>query len=149
MQKATKPNVNLERVIELVGWLKAATYDVKVEKESMQVKRKKLKEPTERLDILRKQKIAPKTDMQLVYKNACEKAQRELSALETKQEDMEASLGLQQDMCEEMVEIMKGLVVKLGKCTEMDNVRQLDINFRHELSVFRAKIATVNLIYPT
>ena len=64
-------------------------------------------------------------------------------------EDLGASLYMQKTICEEMVEKMKGLIVKLGKCTEMDNVRQLDINFRHELSVFRAKIAAVNLIYPT
>ena len=61
VQKATQPDVNLERVIELAGWLKAATDDVKVKKELLQVQRKALKEPTERLDILRKvKKLHPK-----------------------------------------------------------------------------------------
>ena len=115
----------------------------------LRVAKDKFKEKTERLDIQRKEKIAPKTDMQEPARLQREKDVARLCALEVKQEDLEASLGLQQHMCEEMVEIMKGLIVKLGKCTEMDNVRQEEKHFQHELDIFRTQIKTVNLIYTT
>ena len=110
VQKATQPDVHFEKVIDLAGWLKAATDDVKVEKGLLRVAKDKFKEKTKRLDIQRKEKIAPKTDMQEPARLQHEKDVARLCALEVKQEDLEASLGLQQDMCEEMVEIMKGLI---------------------------------------
>ena len=64
-------------------------------------------------------------------------------------EDLGVSLYMQNTMCEDMVGIMAGLIEKLGKCTEMDNVRQEEKHFQHELDIFRTQIETTNLIYTT
>ena len=64
-------------------------------------------------------------------------------------EDLGASLYMQKAMCEDMAGIMTGLIEKLGECTEMDNVRQEEKHFQHELDIFRTQIETTDLIYTT
>jgi len=119
-------------------------------KEGISASRKgKFKEETERLDIQAEEIILPQSEDKSMSFMDFSKTFVELHEATVRIEDLGASLYMQKTICEEMVEKMKGLIVKLGKCTEMDNVRQEEKHFQHELDIFRTQIKTVNLIYTT